>query len=126
MSSGSYRGGSTLTGWNANGYVSGSGSSFGKGMSRKARLKALTAATAQTRTESAAQDDEIRRRHGLAPRGKPAPKPEPPTKAELNARQRRLSRTSAPVVVVKVQKRKHGSRTPRRQASLPPTSGRKG
>jgi hypothetical protein len=124
MSKGSsYRGGSTLTGWNANGYVSGSG----RGMSRKARLKALTATTAQTRSESAAEDDEVRRRHGLAPRAKPAPKAEPPpTNAEANARQRRLSRTSAPVVVVKVQKRKHGSRTPRRQASLPPTIGRNG
>ena len=123
MSSGSYRGGSTLTGWNANGYLSGSG----RGLSRKQRLKALSTKTAQTPTESADQDDAVRQRHGLRPqKPKPPPKVEPPTKSELNAKQRRLTRTSAPVVVVKLKSRKAAAtKAPKRFVSRPTGLGRK-
>jgi hypothetical protein len=95
MSKGSYRGGSTLTGWNANGYVSGSAG-------RKLRGKAATARTNQTTTESAAQDELVRKRHGLTPR---KPKPKPETQAEKNAMQRKITRVSAPIVV-KVKRRR--------------------
>ena len=128
MSSGSYRGGSSLMGWNANGYVS----AASRPMSRKARLKALTAKTAQTRSESTASDDAARRRHGLGPSQpaphKPAPKADPETKSKsaFNARQRRLSRTSAPLVVVKVKKRGAKPRVPKRQVSSPVSGARKG
>ena len=120
---GSYRGGSTLTGWNANGYLSGPG----RGLSRKQRLKSLTVKTPQTRGESANEDDAVRERHGLRPqKPKPAPKPEPPTKSELNAKQRRLTRTSAPLVVVKLKTRKAtATKTPKRFASRPAGVGRK-
>ncbi len=128
MSKGSYSGGSTLLGWNANGYVSGSG----RGVGRKQRLKMLTATTAQTRSESAAADDAVRRRHGLGPSA-PAPVKWAPRldaefapNADFNARQRRLTRTSAPLVVVKVKRRKAASKTPKRLASMPAGKGRKG
>jgi hypothetical protein len=128
MSSGSYRGGSSLMGWNANGYASGAN----RPLSRKARLKMLTTKTAQTRSESAASDEAARRRHGLGPSQPPPVKWAPKLDAEFapnadfNARQRRLSRTSAPLVVVKVKKRGAPAKTPKRQVSAPAGKGRKG
>lgn len=128
MSKGSYSGGSTLLGWNANGYVSGSG----RGLSRRQRLKALAAKTTQTRSESVEADDAMRRRHGLGP-SVPAPvKWTPKLDAEFvpnvdcNARQRRLTRTSAPLVVVKVKRRMASTKTPKRLVSMPAGKGRKG
>ena len=63
MSKGSYRGGSTSMGWNANRYVS---PSF-TGRTRKGRalIKDLTSRTAQSATELAAQDEQARKRLGL-------------------------------------------------------------
>lgn len=104
MSKGSYRGGSTLTGWNANGYVSGSAG-------RRLRGRAAVARTNQTTTESAAQDEIVRRKHGLTPR-KPKPKPETP--AEKKAKQRKATRVSAPIVV----------KVKRRRAQTPPSAPR--
>jgi len=86
MSKGSYRGGSTLTGWNANGDVPASRKLKGKGR------------TAQSKAESAARDELVRKRHGLTPR-KPnlAAKDEAKVAAKQNLR--KTSRTTAPVVV---------------------------
>lgn len=64
MGRGSYRGGSTPTGWNANRYVS--PSVTGRTRKGKALIKDLTARTAQSRLEQAAQDEKARKRHGLA------------------------------------------------------------
>ena len=86
MSKGSYRGGSTLTGWNANGYWP---------VSRKLRAGGRTT---QSKAESAARDELVRKRHGLMP-----PKPNLVARAEakVEAKQnlRKKSRTTAPVVV---------------------------
>jgi hypothetical protein len=84
MSKGSYRGGSTLTGWNANGYVPASRRLKGKGR------------TAQSKAESAARDELVRKRHGLTPRNLVA-KDEAKVEAKQNLRKK--SRTTAPVVV---------------------------
>lgn len=108
MSKGSYRGGSTLTGWNANGYVSGSAG-------RKLRGKAATARTTQTTAESATQDEIVRRRHGLTPR---KPRPAPETPAEKKAKQRKATRVSAPVVV-KVKRKRARKAAPRPLVSAP-------
>jgi hypothetical protein len=71
MSKGSYRGGSTSLGWNANRYVA--PSLTGRTRKGKALIKDLTARTAQSRAELAAQDERARKRHGLAPaKAKPA------------------------------------------------------
>lgn len=71
MSRGSYRGGSTPVGWNANRYVA--PSLTGRTRKGKALIKDLTARTAQSRAEQAGQDERARKRHGLAPaKGKPA------------------------------------------------------
>lgn len=71
MSRGSYRGGSTPVGWNANRYVA--PSLTGRTRKGKALIKDLTARTAQNRTEQAGQDERARKRHGLAPgKSKPA------------------------------------------------------
>jgi hypothetical protein len=91
MSRGSYRGGSTLTGWNANGYVSASQGLRGRGR------------TAQTKAESAARDELVRKRHGLAP-GKPNLTAKEEARIEAKQKLRKRSRTSAPVVV-KVRRR---------------------
>jgi hypothetical protein len=88
MSKGSYRGGSTITGWNAAGYVS----------PGRIGRKAVGARTAQTSAESVAGDAEVRRRHGLMPR-KPNLVAKEQAKVEKKAKLRRASRTSAPVVV---------------------------
>jgi hypothetical protein len=101
MSNGSYRGGSTITGWNAAGYVS---------PGRLGR-KALGARTAQSRTESAAKDAEVRKRHGLMPR-KPNLVAKEQAKVEEKAKLRRTSRVSAPIVV-KVKKRRPKVKRPR-------------
>lgn len=65
MSKGSYRGGSTSVGWNANRYVA--PSLTGRTRKGKALIKDLTARTAQSRAELAEQDERARKRHGLAP-----------------------------------------------------------
>lgn len=65
MSRGSYRGGSTPVGWNANRYVA--PSLTGRTRKGKALIKDLTARTAQSRAELAAQDELARKRHGLKP-----------------------------------------------------------
>jgi hypothetical protein len=71
MSRGSYRGGSTPVGWNANRYVA--PSLTGRTRKGKALIKDLTARTAQSRAELADQDERARKRHGLAPgKAKPA------------------------------------------------------
>jgi hypothetical protein len=71
MGRGSYRGGSTPVGWNANRYVA--PSLTGRTRGGKALIKDLTARTAQTRDELAAQDERARKRHGLASaKAKPA------------------------------------------------------
>lgn len=61
---GSYRGGSTPTGWNANRYVS--PSLTGRTRKGKALIKDLTARTSQNRAEQESQDAKARKRHGLA------------------------------------------------------------
>jgi hypothetical protein len=71
MGRGSYRGGSTPVGWNANHYVS--PSLTGRTRKGKALIEDLTVRTAQSRAELAAQDERARKRHGLAPsKAKPA------------------------------------------------------
>jgi len=71
MSKGSYRGGSTPVGWNANRYVA--PSLTGRTRKGKALIKDLTARTAQSRAEQEGQDEQARKRHGLAPaKAKPA------------------------------------------------------
>jgi hypothetical protein len=101
MTKGSYRGGSTLTGWNANGYVA---------PSRKLKTKGRTA---QSRGESAAGDEAARRKHGLAPRKVDPRKPDlrarEQAKVEQKQKLRKMSRTSAPVVV-KLKRRKPANR----------------
>jgi hypothetical protein len=70
MGRGSYRGGSTPVGYNANRYVS--PSLTGRTRKGKALIKDLTVRTAQSRAELADQDERARKRHGLAPsKGKP-------------------------------------------------------
>ena len=64
MGRGSYRGGSTPVGWNANRYVA--PSLTGRTRKGKALIKDLTVRTAQNRAELAAQDEKARKRHGLA------------------------------------------------------------
>ena len=58
MSRGSYRGGSTPTGWNANRYVA--PSLTGRTRKGKALIKDLTARTAQNRIEQESQDAKAR------------------------------------------------------------------
>lgn len=65
MGRGSYRGGSTPVGWNANSYIA--PSLTGRTRKGKALIKDLTARTAQSRAEQAGQDERARKRHGLAP-----------------------------------------------------------
>lgn len=74
MGRGSYRGGSTSVGWNANSYVA--PSLTGRTRKGKALIKDLTARTAQSRAEQVGQDERARKRHGLAsPRAKLASSP---------------------------------------------------
>jgi hypothetical protein len=65
MGRGSYRGGSTPVGWNANHYVA--PALTGRTSKGKALIKDLTARTAQNREELAAQNERARKRHGLKP-----------------------------------------------------------
>jgi len=70
MGKGSYRGGSSAVGWNANRYVA--PTLTGRTRKGKALIKDLTARTAQSRAEQAAQDARARKRHGIAePKTKP-------------------------------------------------------
>ncbi|MFN4177834.1 hypothetical protein [Phenylobacterium sp.] len=71
MGRGSYRGGSSAVGWNANRYVA--PSLTGRTCKGKALIKDLTVRTAQSRAEQAAQDARARKRHGIAaPKARPA------------------------------------------------------
>jgi hypothetical protein len=70
MGRGSYRGGSTPVGWNANSYVS--PSLTGRTRKGKALIKDLATRTAQSRAEQAGQDERARKRHGLGPKAKVA------------------------------------------------------
>lgn len=70
MGRGSYRGGSTFVGWNANGYVA--PRLTGRTRRGKALIKDLTARTAQSRTEQADLDAQARKRHGLKPKARTA------------------------------------------------------
>jgi len=70
MSKGSYRGGSTSLGWNANRYVA--PALTGRTRKGKALIKDLTARTVQSRAEQAGQDEAARKRHGLTPPKRPA------------------------------------------------------
>ena len=97
MSKGSFRGGSSLTGWNANRFVPASRKLRGGGR------------TAQSKDESAARDEAVRKKHGLMPR-KPNLVAKAEAKVEAKQNLRKKSRTSAPVVV-KV-KRRRGKRPP--------------
>lgn len=65
MGRGSYRGGSTPVGWNANRYVA--PSLTGRTRTGRALIKDLSVRTAQSRAEQDEQDERARRRHGLAP-----------------------------------------------------------
>jgi hypothetical protein len=93
MTKGSYRGGSTLTGWNANGYVPASRKLKGKGR------------TAKTKDEAAARDELARQRHGLMPR-KPNLVAKAEAKVEAKQKLRKTSRTTAPVIVVRLKRRR--------------------
>jgi hypothetical protein len=70
MGRGSYRGGSTPVGWNANSYVS--PSLTGRTRKGKALIKDLATRTAQSRAEQAGQDERARKRHGLGAKAKSA------------------------------------------------------
>lgn len=109
MTKGGYRGGSTLTGWNANGYVP---------PSRKLKAKGRTA---QTRGESAARDELARKKHGLTPR-KPDLRAKEQAKVEQKQKLRRLTRTSAPVVV-KLKRRKPANKVGVAWARSPRSAG---
>lgn len=108
MSKGSYRGGSTLTGWNANGYAPVSRRLKGRGR------------TAQSKAESALRDEIVRKRHGLMPR-KPNLKARDEAKVEAKQNLRKKSRTTAPVVV-KI-KRKRAKPPAGAPAARKPTGG---
>src|SRR5262245_55644647 len=64
VSKGSYRGGSTSMGWNANRYVA--PALTGRTRKGKALIKDLTARNAQSKAELEEQDARARKRHGLA------------------------------------------------------------
>jgi hypothetical protein len=70
MAKGSYRGGSTSLGWNANSYVA--PSLTGRTRRGKALIKDLATRTAQSRAEQEGQDERARKRHGLGTKAKPA------------------------------------------------------
>jgi len=108
MSKGSYRGGSTPVGWNANRYVA--PSLTGRTRKGKALIKDLTARTAQSRAEQAGQDEQARKRHGLAP-AKPKAAAQPSTvsagkPALADAARKRLKAKAGSAFTVTVVKRK--------------------
>lgn len=120
MSRGSYRGGSTPVGWNANRYVS--PSLTGRTRKGKALIKDLTARTAQSRAELAEQDERARKRHGLAPsKLKPAMTTATATSAGksgvADAARKRLKAGASRAFSVTVVRRK-------RKRSLPVKEGR--
>ncbi|WP_296599408.1 hypothetical protein [Phenylobacterium sp.] len=108
MSKGSYRGGSTSVGWNANRYVA--PSLTGRTRKGKALIKDLTARTAQSRTEQAGQDERARKRHGLTPaKTKPAAQPSAVSSGKsglADAARKRLKAKAASAFTVTVVKRK--------------------
>ena len=113
MGRGSYRGGSTPVGWNANSYVS--PKLTGRTRNGKALIKDLTARTAQSRAEQAGQDERARKRHGLASaKAKPAPsQPSGVSTGKLgiaNAARRRLKAKSGSAFTVTVVKRRQAKR----------------
>lgn len=117
MSRGSYRGGSTPVGWNANRYVS--PSLTGRTRKGKALIKDLTARTAQSRAELAEQDERARKRHGLAPgKGKPAVTKATATSAGrsgvADAARKRLKAGGRQAFTVTVVKRKRSAPPPAR------------
>lgn len=108
MSKGSYRGGSTSVGWNANRYVA--PSLTGRTRKGKALIKDLTARTAQSRAEQAGQDERARKRHGLAPaKSKPAAQPSTVSSGKSgmdDAARKRLKARAASAFTVTVVKRR--------------------
>lgn len=113
MGRGSYRGGSTPVGWNANHYVA--PSLTGRTRKGKALIKDLTARTAQSRAELAAQDELARKRHGLKP-GKTKPAMTTATAASAgrsgvaDAARKRLKAGAGRAFTVTVVKRKGPTR----------------
>ena len=108
MGRGSYRGGSTPVGWNANRYVA--PSLTGRTRQGKALIKDLTARTAQSRAELAEQDRLARKRHGLAPRKTPAADPPVMTAATSAALTRKRRKDEAKAFTVTVVKRRRPKR----------------
>lgn len=113
MGRGSYRGGSTPVGWNANSYVA--PSLTGRTRKGKALIKDLAVRTVQSRTEQASQDERARKRHGLAPsKAKPASTPAPTVstgKSSLaDAARKRLKARAGSAFTVTVVKRKRAGR----------------
>ena len=113
MGRGSYRGGSTPVGWNANSYVA--PKLTGRTRKGKALIKDLTARTAQSRAEQAGQDERARKRHGLAPaKSKPAssqPLSVSTAKSGLaDAARKRLKARAGLAFTVTVVKRKRAQR----------------
>jgi hypothetical protein len=113
MGRGSYRGGSTPVGWNANSYVA--PSLTGRTRKGKALIKDLTARTAQSRAEQAGQDERARKRHGLKAAKSKAVSGPPSTvstgKSGLaNAARKRLKAKAGSAFTVTVVKRKRAKR----------------
>jgi len=113
MGRGSYRGGSTPVGWNANHYVA--PSLTGRTRKGKALIKDLTARTAQSRAELAAQDERARKRHGLAPLRPKAAVSAAPTASTgksgiANAARKRLKAGGRQAFTVTVVKRRRTKR----------------
>ncbi|MDZ4371346.1 MAG: hypothetical protein U1C74_08000 [Phenylobacterium sp.] len=113
MSKGSYRGGSTSVGWNANRYVA--SSLTGRTRKGRALIKDLTTRTAQSRAELAEQDERARKRHGLAP-AKSKPSVNTATAASTgrsgvaDAARKRLKAKAGTAFTVTVVKRKRPGR----------------
>lgn len=116
MGRGSYRGGSTPVGWNANSYVA--PSLTGRTRRGKALIKDLTARTAQSRTEQAGQDERARKRHGLGPKAKPAASPKPIASAGRSSladeARKRLKARAGSAFSVTVVKRRRAAARPRK------------
>ncbi|MFZ5721424.1 MAG: hypothetical protein ACOY5Y_18340 [Pseudomonadota bacterium] len=106
MGRGSYRGGSTPVGWNANRYVA--PSLTGRTRKGKALIKDLTARTAQSRSELAEQDRLARKRHGLAPRKPKAAEPPGASASDVGGmtRKRRKGEAPKPFAVTVVRRRR--------------------
>jgi hypothetical protein len=109
MSKGSYRGASTLMGWNANIYVAPSLS--GRKHRLRAQIHVLTARTAQTREEALRLDVEARKRQKLKPPkhvrlSNPAAREEVAAAKARAAKKPRPKRKSVAAGAVAVEKRK--------------------